>query len=27
LEWNKILPNNPIVITKKGSLSILTTDW
>jgi hypothetical protein len=26
LEWNKILPNNPIVITKKGSLSILTTD-
>lgn len=25
-EWNKILPNNPIIIVKNGSLSILESD-
>lgn len=25
-EWNKILPDNPVVMVAKGSLSILSTD-
>ena len=25
LEWNKILPNNPVIIVKKGSLNVLAT--
>lgn len=24
--WNSILPNNPLIIVRKGSLSILETD-
>ncbi len=25
-KWNLILPNNPVIVVKKGSLSILSTE-